>query len=218
MFKASIGNLAPGKSCELTISYVTQLSHNLDRVVLTIPKSIMPNSSELVGWLGGDNKVTLRDFALEAIIDMPSPIMGLDSPTYPVKMDFEDCHATVTVNKTPVCPPPYNTTPNTLWHNTDNLHLICFFKAAKLEDFQLLIRQKDGGKGRGWVEVSEGKPSAAMVCMYPSFNHRIVPEIIFLVDRSGKLFSFFKYFFVSLFVFLSLFLLHWFVDWLFSCY
>jgi hypothetical protein len=173
----------------LSISYITQLGHKDTRALLTIPKSIFPDFADLSNWLH-QKPVALQDFSLAVSLDMPTQILGLESTTHPIAMDFDGCQAQVTLNRQPyVCH-------NTTHHNHFQYHNATQHSITQLNfssqkdknlnvDFQLLIKQKDGGKARGWVETIDGKPAAAMVCMYPTFERQITPEIIFLVDRSG---------------------------------
>ncbi|XP_019851276.1 PREDICTED: uncharacterized protein LOC100633591 isoform X2 [Amphimedon queenslandica] len=168
VFTVSVGNLPPGASVLIKITYVAELQAEGENVVFSLPGSVAPWKQEaaLDETTQVDvEKVKVRSDAdslsVQISIDMPFTIRTIESPAHKIKMKKTDTKATVEL-----CP------------------------GEKLgTGFQLLIGLAEIHVPRMWVEENDKGHHACMLTFYPEFEAESIVEneIIFLLDVSNSM-------------------------------
>ena len=172
VFQASIGNLPPGKSAIVKVTYVRELEvdHGLLRFV--VPTTVAPRYApgpDHVG-LGRSDAETLNPplawqvpygLELTVTLSLPGPIGRVESPSHPISMSMADGRTTVTLAKT---------------------------STALDRDFVLTVAADGLSQPRAWVERDSDGRAAIAVGFVPTLPAETEPvEVIFLVDESGSM-------------------------------
>eukprot|EP01137_Pigoraptor_chileana_P018478 Opistho-2@78016 len=166
VFEVSVGNLQPGKTAKISISYVTELALETDRIKFVLPTAVAPRYSPAgetdpipsITYSGGKSPYALK---LDLLIEMPLGITAVTSPT----------HA-ITYKRT-------------------NDHLgeasLTFSTTSMDRDLVVLVATPSAHEHRAVFE-SDGTDTAAMVTLVPRFElDDVKTEIIFVIDRSGSM-------------------------------
>ena len=171
VFQASIGNLPPGKSVFVRITYVTELLADNGQARFTLPTTIAPKyaPAEDHRGVGRPDAETLNPpiawsvpYGLELTIrvQMPGAIAGLASPSHPVAIGLDDGQAVVT---------------------------LAGLEVALDRDFVLTVDATALREPCAWAE-RDGETTSIAVGFVPTFEAASAPvEIVFLVDRSGSM-------------------------------
>jgi hypothetical protein len=172
VFQASIGNLPPGKSAIVKVTYVRELEvdHGLLRFV--VPTTVAPRYAPAADHrgLGRSDAETLNPplawqvpygLDLTVTLSIPGPIARVESSSHPISLSMADGRTTVTLAKT---------------------------TTALDRDFVLTVAAEGLNQPRAWVERdSDGRAAIAVgfVPTLPAGTEAV--EVIFLVDESGSM-------------------------------
>uniref|UniRef100_A0A8C4ELY0 Poly [ADP-ribose] polymerase n=1 Tax=Dicentrarchus labrax TaxID=13489 RepID=A0A8C4ELY0_DICLA len=176
VFTISVGNLPPGATVLIKVTFVSELIVRDGSILFSLPGSVAPwqesaalnqttqvrpdTSSRLCSIL----VLCLREFTLDMSIEMPYEISSLKCTTHKVKMKRTDCKAVVSVLPGKVMGP---------------------------EGFQLSITLSDVHLPRMWVEKHPDKDSqACMLVFYPDFvasSSSASDEVVLLIDTSESM-------------------------------
>uniref|UniRef100_A0A673BE31 Poly [ADP-ribose] polymerase n=1 Tax=Sphaeramia orbicularis TaxID=375764 RepID=A0A673BE31_9TELE len=184
VFTISVGNLPPGATVLIKVTFVSELIVKDGSILFSLPGSVAPwqerealnQTTQVREKIIHKKKKTLhmfmyhlsffslREFTLDMSIDMPNNITSLQCITHKVKMKRTDCKAVVSVLPGEVMGP---------------------------EGFQLSITLSKVHLPRMWVEKHPDKDSqACMLVFYPDFE---VPsgsssdEVVLLLDASESM-------------------------------
>lgn len=172
VFQASIGNLPPGRSAIVKVTYVRELEvdHGLLRFV--VPTTVAPRyapAADHVG-LGRSDAETLNPplawqvpygLELTVTLSLPGPIGRVESPSHPISMSMAGGRTTVTLAKT---------------------------ATALDRDFVLTVAANGLSQPRAWVERDSDGRAAIAVGFVPTLPAETEPvEVVFLVDESGSM-------------------------------
>uniref|UniRef100_A0A8P4GML0 Poly [ADP-ribose] polymerase n=1 Tax=Dicentrarchus labrax TaxID=13489 RepID=A0A8P4GML0_DICLA len=162
VFTISVGNLPPGATVLIKVTFVSELIVRDGSILFSLPGSVAPwqESAALCSIL----VLCLREFTLDMSIEMPYEISSLKCTTHKVKMKRTDCKAVVSVLPGKVMGP---------------------------EGFQLSITLSDVHLPRMWVEKHPDKDSqACMLVFYPDFvasSSSASDEVVLLIDTSESM-------------------------------
>ncbi|XP_072174381.1 protein mono-ADP-ribosyltransferase PARP4-like [Diadema setosum] len=179
IFSITVGNLPPGSSVIVRITYVTELVVEGDRIAFNLLGSVAPWKRNEILAAKYDEKgqsVTAvcqndrdRNESFVASIEMPGKIRRVDCPTHTVKFQRRsDRHVSVAMS------------------DGDRL----------IDGIQLLIDMEDAHTPRLWRErhPDGGKElfssqQAYMVVFYPEFQVSAIksPEVVIMLDRSTSM-------------------------------
>uniref|UniRef100_A0A673BJM8 Poly [ADP-ribose] polymerase n=1 Tax=Sphaeramia orbicularis TaxID=375764 RepID=A0A673BJM8_9TELE len=181
VFTISVGNLPPGATVLIKVTFVSELIVKDGSILFSLPGSVAPwqerealnqttqkiihkKKKTLHMFMYHLSFFSLREFTLDMSIDMPNNITSLQCITHKVKMKRTDCKAVVSVLPGEVMGP---------------------------EGFQLSITLSKVHLPRMWVEKHPDKDSqACMLVFYPDFE---VPsgsssdEVVLLLDASESM-------------------------------
>ncbi|XP_029981428.1 protein mono-ADP-ribosyltransferase PARP4 [Sphaeramia orbicularis] len=174
VFTISVGNLPPGATVLIKVTFVSELIVKDGSILFSLPGSVAPwQEREALNQTTQvtvekvrvtDDETNTREFTLDMSIDMPNNITSLQCITHKVKMKRTDCKAVVSVLPGEVMGP---------------------------EGFQLSITLSKVHLPRMWVEKHPDKDSqACMLVFYPDFE---VPsgsssdEVVLLLDASESM-------------------------------
>ncbi|XP_019715609.1 poly [ADP-ribose] polymerase 4, partial [Hippocampus comes] len=174
IFTISVGNLPPGASVLIKVTFVSELIIKDGSVFFTLPSSVAPwqesaalNQTTQVTVdkvCVTDDAASTREFSLDMSIEMPYDITNLQCITHKVKMKRTDCKAVVSVLPGQVMTP---------------------------EGFQLSVTLSEVHLPRMWVEEHPDKDSqACMLVFYPNFNIKPTSgsnEVVILLDTSESM-------------------------------
>ncbi|XP_047457616.1 protein mono-ADP-ribosyltransferase PARP4 isoform X5 [Mugil cephalus] len=174
VFTISVGNLPPGATVLIKITYVSELMVRDGSILFSLPGSVAPWQESAA--LNQTTQVTVekvcvtdkeagrREFTLDASVEMPYEISSLQCVTHKVKMKRTDCKAVVSVLPGEVLGP---------------------------DGFQLNITLSEVHLPRMWVENHPDKDSqACMLVFYPNFevdSGSAADEVILLLDTSESM-------------------------------
>jgi uncharacterized protein YegL len=171
LFEASVGNLPPKKEVLISITYVTELFFDENKLRFVLPTTSYPPNG--VGTfqkfapssLETYNKEVPYGLKIEVNFDMSSNIKSVSSPTHPVQFEFGN-----TPNKAKV-----------QLANSDGTPLV--------KDLELQVTLAEPHKSCARIQIDEAtKNKVAMVSLFPEMNEEeVFSEIIFVVDRSGSM-------------------------------
>ncbi|XP_071492982.1 protein mono-ADP-ribosyltransferase PARP4-like [Diadema antillarum] len=178
IFSITVGNLPPGSSVIVRITYVTELVVEGDRIAFNLLGSVAPWKRNEILAAKYDEKgqsVTAvrqndrdRNESFVASIEMPGKIRRVDCPTHTVKFQRKnDRHVSVAMS------------------DGDRL----------IDGIQLLIDMEDAHKPRLWRErhpddmLLFSTQQAYMVVFYPEFQVSAIksPEVVIMLDRSTSM-------------------------------
>ena len=172
IFTASVGNLLPGKEVVLRITTVAELPLEGDAIRFTLPTTIAPRYAPAEDRKGVGETEAERVSApyahhvpyglqLQADVETSAPLRGVESPTHPIALAFEDGRATVKLSSR---------------------------EAALDRDFVLKIDLAETFAPRALVETGPDGHAYALVSFRPELDTKPAPaEVVFLVDRSGSM-------------------------------
>eukprot|EP00898_Chlorokybus_atmophyticus_P002678 jgi/Chlat1/3410/Chrsp23S03738 len=167
IFQLKVGNLPPGGTAVISITYVTELQLHGDEVRFLLPTTVAPRYTPMTGTelpihydLSSDGA---GSYALNIHIhfDMLSAIRSISSPTHEIKSDINGVKG--------------------------EAHLL-YASAALDKDLVLLVSTEESSKPRLCIETNEDGSSAAMITLVPRFElDDVKTELIFIIDRSGSM-------------------------------
>ncbi|XP_060944071.1 protein mono-ADP-ribosyltransferase PARP4 isoform X2 [Limanda limanda] len=174
VFTISVGNLPPGASVLIKVTFVSELIVRDGSILFSLPGSVAPWQESAA--LNQTTQVTLekvcvtdesadtREFSLDMSVEMPNEILSLDCITHKVKVKRTDCKAVVAVLPGQVMGP---------------------------EGFQLSVSLSEVHLPRMWVEKHPDKDSqACMLVFYPDFDVSSMSEsdeVFLLLDTSESM-------------------------------
>ena len=177
VFQTTIGNLRPGSSVTITITYVTELSMEGDQIRFTLPTSIMPrfdNSTETTGpspltTRGQGTSVSPSQVVLGLRVDVAtgSRLGSIESPSHKIS----------------VVPGANGQSASVGWSSGERGSL-------NDDDFVLLIGQAEPHQPHAWVTTkkSTGTPVAGAVSFVPPpLSDDQLVEVVIVIDRSGSM-------------------------------
>uniref|UniRef100_A0A8C2ZUA1 Poly [ADP-ribose] polymerase n=1 Tax=Cyclopterus lumpus TaxID=8103 RepID=A0A8C2ZUA1_CYCLU len=164
VFTISVGNLPPGATVLIKVSFVSELIVKDGSVVFSLPGSVAPwQQSAAINQTTQVRRVN-TEFSLDVSVEMPNKITGLQCVTHKVKIKRTDCKAVVSVLPGEV---------------------------MGQDGFELSITLAEVHLPRMWVEEHPDKDSqASMLVFYPDFEVDSGPasdEVVLLVDSSESM-------------------------------
>ncbi|RDW60731.1 hypothetical protein BP6252_12114 [Coleophoma cylindrospora] len=187
MFSTQLGNIPPGSSITVEITYVSELKHDAeaDGIRLTIPTMIAPRYGDSLytalnyssmGVLHVKNVDTGMKITVDAHMADGASIRGIQSPSHPIAVTMGVLSTNATADPT-----------------TSKASVSLSLGSTALDDdFILIIQATDVGKP---TAVLEAHPTlkghrALMTTLVPKFSLPATrPEIVFVADRSGSMYQ-----------------------------
>uniref|UniRef100_A0AAQ5ZW98 Poly [ADP-ribose] polymerase n=1 Tax=Amphiprion ocellaris TaxID=80972 RepID=A0AAQ5ZW98_AMPOC len=172
VFTISVGNLPPGATVLIKVTFVSELIVRDEAVLFSLPGSVAPwqesaalNQTTQVSKRGYEGSFSCcREFTLDMSIEMPYEITSLQCITHQVKTKRTDCKAVLSV------------LPGELMGS---------------DGFQLSIGLSKVHMPRMWVENHPDKDSqACMLVFYPDFkvgSRSSANEVVLLLDTSESM-------------------------------
>ncbi|XP_063353193.1 protein mono-ADP-ribosyltransferase PARP4 isoform X2 [Pelmatolapia mariae] len=174
VFTISVGNLPPGATVLIKVTFVSELIVRDGTILFSLPGSVAPwqesaalNQTTQVTVekvCVTDEAASVREFTLDLSAEMPYEISSLQCITHQIKMKKTDCKAVVSVLPGQIMGP---------------------------DGFQLSIMLSDVHLPRMWVEKHPDKDSqACMLVFYPDFevsSSSDADEVILLLDTSESM-------------------------------
>ena len=171
VFTASLGNLKPGLTVELSITYVTELAAEGEAVRFTLPTTVSPRYAPAADQrgVGPVPAETLNppvaptvpygfSFAMDAT--MGGAIRGVQSPSHPIEIELDGPRATVRLAQR---------------------------QAAMDRDLVIVLTADNLSAPHAVVERAE-KGGAVALSFLPRFEPAAqTAEVIFVIDRSGSM-------------------------------
>uniref|UniRef100_I3JVK9 Poly [ADP-ribose] polymerase n=1 Tax=Oreochromis niloticus TaxID=8128 RepID=I3JVK9_ORENI len=163
VFTISVGNLPPGATVLIKVTFVSELIVRDGTILFSLPGSVAPWQESAA--LNQTTQVTeVLEFTLDLSAEMPYEISSLQCITHQIKMKKTDCKAVVSVLPGQIMGP---------------------------DGFQLSIMLSDVHLPRMWVEKHPDKDSqACMLVFYPDFevsSSSDADEVILLLDTSESM-------------------------------
>ncbi|XP_067371717.1 protein mono-ADP-ribosyltransferase PARP4 isoform X1 [Channa argus] len=174
VFTISVGNLPPGATVLIKVTFVSELIVRDGSILFSLPGSVAPWQESAA--LNQTTQVTVekvcvtdeaastRDFTLDMSVEMPYEISSLKCITHNVKIKKTDCKAVVSVLPGEV---------------------------MGSEGFQLSVTLSEVHLPRMWVEKHPDKDSqACMLVFYPDFDincSSAYDEVVLLLDTSESM-------------------------------
>jgi poly [ADP-ribose] polymerase len=168
VFTVSVGNLPPGASVLIKITYVAELVVEGENIVFSLPGNVAPWKQEtaLDQTTQTDVKTTKvkkqsGELSVQVAVEMPFNIKTIESPTHKIKLKKTASMATVEL-----CP-----------------------HSVLGAGFTLLVGLSEIHVPRMWVEEDKKGHHACMLTFYPEFEVDEISdnEIIFLLDLSNSM-------------------------------
>ncbi|XP_028249031.1 protein mono-ADP-ribosyltransferase PARP4 isoform X2 [Parambassis ranga] len=174
VFTISVGNLPPGATVLIKVTFVSELIVRDGRILFSLPGTVAPwQESEALNQTTQvtvkkvcvtDEAAAMREFTLDLSLEMPFEISSLECITHKVKIKRTDCKAVVSVLPGEVMGP---------------------------EGFQLSVSLSEVHLPRMWVEKHPDKDSqACMLVFYPDFDascSSAADEVVLLLDTSESM-------------------------------
>ncbi|KAL6707276.1 hypothetical protein ACN47E_004264 [Coniothyrium glycines] len=180
VFTTTIGNIPPGASVVINITYLGELKHDMeiDGIRFTIPNVICPRYGFYPGALQRSSAIDSMNKKIAITVDAQvaegSFIQRIQSPSHPIAVQMG------TTSIAPNAKPSMSKASATLTLGTSELET----------DFVLQIVAKDTGVPRAVLENHPTIPNhrALMATLVPKFAlPSEKPEIVFVCDRSGSM-------------------------------
>ena len=171
VFTASLGNMTPGSSVELSITYVTELAAEGEGLRFTLPTTVSPRYAPAADRTGvGPTAAEALNppvawavpygFSFEMDMAMSGAVRGVQSPSHPIAMELDGCRAKVRLAQR---------------------------TAAMDRDLVIVVTAEGLSAPHAVVERGE-KGSAVLLSFLPKFEPAArAAEVIFVVDRSGSM-------------------------------
>ncbi|XP_065907785.1 protein mono-ADP-ribosyltransferase PARP4-like isoform X2 [Dysidea avara] len=168
VFTVSVGNLPPGASVLIKITYVAELLVEGENIVFSLPGSVAPwkkdSALDTTTQTDVDKvKVTKQgDVSVQVAVEMPFKIRTIESPTHKLKIKKTATKAVVEM---------------------------CEGGSGLGDGFQLLVGLAEIHVPRMWVEENDQSHHACMLTFYPEFEAESIVdnEIIFCLDCSNSM-------------------------------
>ncbi|XP_065907778.1 protein mono-ADP-ribosyltransferase PARP4-like isoform X3 [Dysidea avara] len=168
VFTVSVGNLPPGASVLIKITYVAELLVEGENIVFSLPGSVAPwkkdAALDTTTQTDVDKvKVTKQgDVSVQVAVEMPFKIRTIESPTHKLRIKKTATKAVVE-----------------MCEGDDGLG----------DGFQLLVGLAEIHVPRMWVEENDQSHHACMLTFYPEFEAESIVdnEIIFCLDCSNSM-------------------------------
>ncbi|RDW91534.1 hypothetical protein BP5796_02699 [Coleophoma crateriformis] len=185
VFSTQLGNIPPGSSITVEISYVGELKHDAqaDGIRLTIPTKIAPRYGDSpytvfnyssIGGLRVENIDIGMKITVDAHMADGASIKSIQSPSHPIAVTMGVLSTNTTADPT-----------------TSKASVsLSLGKTALDEDFILIIQATDVGKPSAVLEAHPTLKGhrALMTTLVPKFSLPATrPEIVFVADRSGSM-------------------------------
>jgi len=183
VFTCSIGNVGPGETVVVDITYVGELKHDseVDGIRFTIPTNIAPRYSNSMVDVHPPDNVESQKRAFEVVVDAEFPdgaaIREIRSPSHPVAVSLG------TTSVAPTANPSLNRASATLSLGDAELD----------QDFVLQVVAKEAEIPKALLETHPTIPGqrALMTTLVPKFALTPErPELVFICDRSGSMSGF----------------------------
>jgi Ca-activated chloride channel homolog len=172
VFRASIGNLPPGKEVLVRLTYVAELDVQGRSLRFTVPTTIAPRYAPAedqrgVGQTDGSTLNPPRGWSvpyglnLTVRLRMNGPLASIESPSHPISMAMDADGAIVSLSQ-------------------------C--DAALDRDFVLTIEGTGLDQPQAWIERSDDGRNVVALGFVPVFDEPSArADVTFLVDRSGSM-------------------------------
>ncbi|XP_037543091.1 protein mono-ADP-ribosyltransferase PARP4 [Nematolebias whitei] len=174
VFTISVGNLPPGATVLIKVTFVSELVVKDGSILFSLPGSVAPwqedaalkqtSQVSVKKVCVTDEAATSREFTLDMSVEMPNKISELHCITHQIKMKRTDCKAVVSVLPGQVMGP---------------------------DGFQLSVGLSEVHLPRMWVEKHPDKESqACMLVFYPDFeldSGSEASEVVLLLDTSESM-------------------------------
>jgi hypothetical protein len=180
VFTTTIGNIAPGATIQVNITYLGELKHDaeVDGIRFTVPTIIAPRYGSYPGEMAKSYNApassTGFEITVDAVLGEGSFIREMRSPSHPIAVSIG------TTSLSPDADPQTNKASATLNLGTAELD----------KDFILQVVAKETAIPKAMLETHSFIPGqrALMATLVPKFAlppER--PEIVFVCDRSGSM-------------------------------
>uniref|UniRef100_A0A8C9XR76 Poly [ADP-ribose] polymerase n=1 Tax=Sander lucioperca TaxID=283035 RepID=A0A8C9XR76_SANLU len=165
VFTISVGNLPPGATVLIKVTFVSELIVRDGSILFSLPGSVAPwQESAALNQTTQVRRAWTGEFTLDMSVEMPHEITNLQCITHKVKIKRTDCKAVVSVLPGEV---------------------------MGQEGFQLSVTLSEVHLPRMWVEKHPDKDSqASMLVFYPDFEDHsssASDEVILLLDTSESM-------------------------------
>lgn len=175
IFTASVGNLMPGKSASIELSYLTELAPEGEGVRLSLPTTVSPryhaeDRRDFPGMTDAERvspPVSLEGtpyrLDLEVTADLLSPLVSVESPSHKIRTELDGSRARIT---------------------------LAGDEGALDRDFVLILTPAEPFRPIAMQARDEHGDRYALVSFRPEFPEgkgRDPVEVIFLVDCSGSM-------------------------------
>ena len=172
VFTASIGNIPPGKTVIIRITYVTELSCEGDDIRFILPTTVSPRYAPPESQVGvGRTPAEVLNppvnwqvpygFTVNVNLEMASAIRSVGSPSHPIAVELDGARGTVRLGE----------------------------RASTMDrDFVLLVALAESHAPLAWIEVDPTGTYVAALAFQPQFAVEQAPsELVFVLDRSGSM-------------------------------
>ena len=171
VFTASLGNMKPGASVELAVTYVTELAAEGQAVRFTLPTTVSPRYAPEADrkGVGPTAAETLNPpvawavpygFSFEMDATMSGAIRAVQSPSHPIALELDGRRATVRLAQ----------------------------RGAAMDRDLVIVLEADGLSDPHAVVERGEKGGAVLLSFLPRFEPTArAAEVIFVVDRSGSM-------------------------------
>jgi Ca-activated chloride channel family protein len=172
VFRASIGNLAPGAEVQIELTYVAELPIDDDSIRFTLPTTVSPRYAPREDRVGIGmppaeilNPPRLPNvpygLSFTARVAAQASIRGIESPSHPISVVLDDAGATVTLAQQ---------------------------QTALDRDLVLVVTPREALRSQLVLEQTSSGRIAAALTIRPTFTATRAPaDVVFVVDRSGSM-------------------------------
>ncbi len=172
VFRASIGNLAPGMEVQIELTYVAELPFEGDGIRFTLPTTVSPRYAPAEDHVGVGRSAadvlnpplmaeTPFGLSFKAHVATPGGVRRIESPSHPISVDLDADGATVTLSQEHV---------------------------ALDRDLVLLVTPPETAAPLVVLERTNSGRIAAAITFRPMFvTARVPSDIVFVIDRSGSM-------------------------------